>query len=419
MRVKIVLLIVALLFGGGAIYAWNAAGGTRAVLVEPGHAAPGERPVEAGPVKNQPQAGTMAGYPMRDDKPVSSGVVRVSVAPVRKGEVPIYLSGLGTVQGYYTISIKAQVDGVILKMPFEEGQDVKEGDSIVLIDPQTYQAKLEEATAQKQRATVQAENAKANLWRDEELLKHDFATQKLADQDRMLVGQYTADIAQYDGDMKYWQAEVDYTNIRSPINGRIGIRAVDPGNLIRAQDNVTIVTIVQLQPISVIITVPAKELARNDVSLGLTELPVTAYAENGITPLDHGTVHTVNNTVDQSTGTIKLKASFNNEHYKLWPGDFVDCKVIVDKRNDGLTVPTASVHQGPKGDFVWVIKPDNTADVRPLRVRQSIGGTSLVDGNLQAGDNVVLDGYPRLQIGSRVEITSPTTDVGSRSSATE
>ena len=338
---------------------------------------------------------------------------------MRKGEVPIFLSGLGTVQGYYTVNIKAQVDGVILKMPFEEGQDVKEGDTIVLIDPQTYQAKLEQATAQKQRATVQLENAKANLWRDEELLKHEFSTQKITDQERMLVGQYTADIAQYDSEMKYWQAEVDYTNIRSPINGRIGIRAVDPGNLIRAQDNTTIVTVIQLQPISVIITVPAKELARNDVSLGIADLPVTAYAENGITPLDRGKVHTVNNTVDQTTGTIKLKASFNNDQYKLWPGDFVDCKIQVDKRPDGLTVPTAAVHRGPKGDFVWLIKPDNTADVRPVRVKQSLGGTSLVEGNLQAGDNVVLDGYPRLQIGSRVDITQQTTDVGSRASAAE
>ena len=333
--------------------------------------------------------------------------------------MPIYLSGLGTVQAYYTINIKAQVDGVILKMPFAEGQDVKEGDTLVLIDPQVYQAKLETAQAQKQRATVQLENAKANLWRDEELLKHEFVTQKLTDQERMLVGQYTADVAQYDADIKYWKAEVDYTNIRSPINGRIGIRNVDPGNLIRAQDNTNMVTVVQLQPIYVIITVPAKELARNNITLGQASLPVVAYAENGITPLGRGQVQTVNVSVDQTTGTVKLKASFDNEQYKLWPGDFVDCKIQVDKRSDGLTVPTAAVHQGAKGDFVWVIKPDNTADARPIRVKQSLGGTSLVDGNLRAGDNVVLDGYPRLQVGSRVEINQRATDVGSRASATE
>lgn len=436
MRVKIVLLIVALLLGGGAIYVLNANGGVPAQWLEAGRAATSERagepnttaapaaenaktPLQSGAASSI-QTGVASRFlASRSDQPANSAPIRVVVTPVHQGEVPIYLTGLGTVQAYYTINVKAQVDGVILRMPFQEGQDVKEGDTIVQIDPQTYQAKLETAQAQKQRATVQLENAKADLWRDEELLKHEFTTQKMTDQERMRVGQYTADIAQYEADMKYWQAEVDYTNIRSPINGRIGIRNVDPGNLIRAQDNTTLVTIVQLQPLSVIITVPAKELARNNVSLGLTDLPVTAYAENGITPLDRGTVHTVNVQVDQTTGTIKLKAVFDNKQYKLWPGDFVDCKIQVDKRNDGLTVPTAAVHQGPRGDFVWLIKPDNTADIRAVRVRQSIGGTSLVDGNLQAGDNVVLDGYPRLQIGSRVEITRQGTDVGSRASATE
>jgi multidrug efflux system membrane fusion protein len=419
MQVRIVLFAIAILLGGAAIYLWNKGGGTVADWVEPGHAATSERLPPAGTEKDPTQAGTGPGIPSREDKPAGSSSVRVSVTPVHRGEVPVYLSGLGTVQGYYTVNIKAQVDGVILKMPFAEGQDVKEGDTLVLIDPQTYQAKLETAQAEKQRASIQRENAKANLWRDQELLKHDFSTQKQTDQEQMLVGQYTADIAQYDADIKYWQAEVDYTNIRSPINGRIGVRKIDPGNLIRAQDNATIVTVIQLQPISVIITVPAKELARNNISLGTADLEVTAYAENGITALDRGKVHTVNNTVDQTTGTIQLKASFDNRRYKLWPGDFVDCRILVNKVTDGLTVPTASIHQGPKGDFVWLINPDNTASVRGVRVRQSLGGTSLVEGNLQGGDNVVLDGYPRLQIGSRVEITQQATDVGSRASAAE
>jgi multidrug efflux system membrane fusion protein len=414
MRVKIVLLSVVFLLGGGAIYLLHTGDG-----VELSRAATSDLPAtgtteaSGSDAEKSPTQPAALARVRSDAMPAGSNPIRVVVTPVHQGEVPIYLSGLGTVQGYYTVNIKAQVDGVILKMPFEEGQDVKDGDTIVLIDPQTYQAKLETAQAEKQRATALLENAKTNLWRDEELLKRDFATQKQTDLERMRVGEYTAEIAQKDADIKYWQAQVDYTNIRSPINGRIGIRNVDPGNLIRAQDNTTLVTIVQLQPISVIITVPAKDLARNNVSPGLTDLPVTAYAENGITPLDRGRVHAVNNAVDQSTGTIKLKASFDNAKYKLWPGDFVDCRIMIDKRNDGLTVPTAAIHQGPRGDFVWVIKPDNTADVRAVRVRQSLGGTSLVDGNLQKGENVVLDGYPLLQIGSRVTINA------SRASATD
>ncbi len=401
MRTRIIFIVVAGLLLCGGVYLWS--DGLQLPTVESGEAA-----TTSGDLQQTSRVGSLTRPRRRPDaNPADGKPVPVVAATVHQGSVPVYISGLGTVQALYTINVKAQVDGVILKMPFAEGQDVKEGDTLVLIDPSVYQAKLEQAQAQKQRATVQLENAKTNLWRDEELLKHDFATQKQTDQERMLVGQYTADIAQYDADIKYWQAELAYTNIRSPINGRIGIRNVDPGNLIRAQDNVTLVTLVQLQPISVIITVPAKELARNKVSLGLTSLPVTAYAENGVTPLGRGQVHTVNVEVDQTTGTIKLKAEFNNEQYKLWPGDFVDCKIVVEQRENGLTVPTAAVRHGPRGDFVWVIQPDNTAAIRPIRVRQTVGGTAVIDTGLDADEKIVLDGYARLAQGSRVEIVPP------------
>ena len=409
MRTRIVFLVVAALLVCGGICLWS--GSVQLPAVESGQAAT---------TSDDRQHISLTGRRRSPEgNPADAKPVPVVAATVHQGSVPVYISGLGTVQALYTINIKAQVDGVILKMPFAEGQDVKQGDTLVLIDPAVYQAKLEQAQAQKQRATAQLENAKTNLWRDEELLKHDFATQKQADQERMLVGQYTADLAQYEADIKYWQAELAYTDIRSPINGRIGIRNVDPGNLIRAQDNATLVTLVQLQPISVIITVPAKELARNKVSLGLTNLPVTAYAENGVTPLGRGQVHTVNVEVDQTTGTIKLKAEFNNEQYKLWPGDFVDCKIVVEQRENGLTVPTAAVRHGPRGDFVWVIQPDNIAAIRPVRVRQTVGGTAVIDTGLDANEKIVLDGYARLTQGSRVEIVPPRSGDGSRVSRVE
>jgi multidrug efflux system membrane fusion protein len=361
MRVKILLLIVALLLGGGSAYVWKAGWtwedlGNFAPAAIASRFAETRADAQAGDIRTAPDAGKR--------------VPRVVVTPVRKGEVPIYVSGLGTVQAYATVNIKAQVDGVIQRMPFAEGQNVKIGNVIVVIDPQMYQAKLDQAKAEKEKAKVQLENAKANLWRDQELLKNDYATQKQTDQDKMLVGQYTADIA-------------------------------------------------QIEPIAVIVTVPAKELRRHNVALGQTDLPVFAYAENGLTPLGRGKVDTVNNTVDQSTGTIKLKASFGNEAHKLWPGDFVDCRIMVDKQSDGLTVPTAAIHHGPRGDFVWLVTPENTAALRPVRVRQSLGGTSLIEGNLRANDNVVLDGYQRLQIGGRVEIASDSTSGASRVSSTE
>jgi multidrug efflux system membrane fusion protein len=411
MRTRVFFFLSAAVLVGGGIVLWTGAERLAAAWVQIGQAAT---------TNSQPaQSSSLAPQRSSEAPPAEVRPVPVVAATAHEGNVPIYISGLGTVQAFYTIKIKAQVDGVILKMPFKEGQDVKEGDTLALIDPSVYQARLEQAQAQKQRAIVQLENAKTNLWRDEELLKHDFATQKQTDQDRMLVGQYTADIAQYEADIKYWQAQVAYTNIRSPINGRIGIRHVDPGNLVRAQDNTTLVTVVQLQPISVIITVPAKELARNNVSLGQSNLPVTAYAENGITPLGRGEVHAVNVEVDQGTGTIKLKASFNNEQYKLWPGDFVDCKIVVEQRRNGLTIPTAAIRQGPRGDYVWVIQPDNTAAIRPVRVRQIVGGTAVIDFGLEANEKIILDGYARLAQGSRVEIVPPKSEDGSRISRVE
>jgi multidrug efflux system membrane fusion protein len=412
MRVKILLLIVAVLLGGGAAYVWKA-GSTWEEWGNFAQAAIASRFSEARTGQGAEAAD------IRNSTDASVRVPRVVVTPVRKGDVPIYVSGLGTVQAYATVNVKAQVDGVIQRMPFTEGQNVKIGDILVAIDPQMYQAKLDQAKAEKEKANVQLANAKANLWRDQELLKNDYATQKQTDQDKMLVGQYTADLAQAEADIAYAQTQLDYTVIRSPVNGMIGIRNVDSGNLIRAADNTTLVTVVQLEPISVIVSVPAKELRQHNIALGRADLPIFAYAENGITPLGRGTVDTVNNTVDQTTGTIKLKASFGNAEHKLWPGDFVDCRIMVDKHPNGLTVPTAAIHHGPRADFVWVITPEHTAALRPVRVRQSLGGTSLIEGNLQAGDNVVLDGYQRLQVGSRVEIASDAANAEPRVSSTE
>jgi multidrug efflux system membrane fusion protein len=410
MRIRIALIAVAAFLICGGVFVWSQGAQFSADWIERGQAATSEELRRASlPGISNPT----------EETPAVAKPAPVVAATVRQGDVPIYLSGLGTVQAFYTVNIKAQVNGVILKMPFSEGQDVKEGDVLVSIDPETYQASLEQWQAQKQRATVQLVNAKSNLWRDEQLLQHDYATQKQTDTDRMLVGQYTADIAQYDANIKYAQAQLGFTTIRSPISGRIGIRNVDPGNLILATDNTTLVTVVQLQPISVIVTVPAKELARNDISLGQTNLPITAYAENGITPLGQGQVETVNNTVDQTTGTIKLKASFDNDQVKLWPGDFVDCKIVVEQRHNGLTLPTAAIRHGARGDFVWVIQPDNTVAVRPILVRQTVGGTAVIEVGVDANEKVVLDGYERLLPGSHVEIVPAKPDDGSKFSRVE
>jgi multidrug efflux system membrane fusion protein len=330
--------------------------------------------------------------------------VRVVAAPVTEATVPILLSGIGTVIPYNSVDTKAQVDGVIIRLNFVEGDDVKIGDPLVTIDPAPYEARVLQWQAKKQRATAQLENAKVNLWRDQQLLAKDFATQKQTDAETALVGQYTADIAEADAQIKFAQNQLDNTVIRSAINGRTGIRRVDPGNFIRTADNENIVTVVQTQPISVIITVPATALAQSGVSSGMVELPVSAYAQDGATLLDRGKVAVVNNVVDPSTGTIKLKADFPNARNKLWPGDFVDCKVEVESRHNGLTIPAAAIGHGPKGDFVWLVNEDAIAEPRPVHVKQMMNDVALIDRGLHADETVVTEGQYYLRSGSRVEI---------------
>ena len=352
-----------------------------------------------------------------------SVITPVVVASVTQADVPIFLSGIGTVVAYYMVEAKALVDGVILNVNFQEGDDVKIGDPLVTIDPTPYAARVTQWKAAKERAQAQLENAKGNLWRDQQLLTHNVVTQKQTDADATLVSQYTADIAEDEAQIAFAQYQLDNTIIRSPINGRTGIRHVDPGNLVRAADNTNIVTVVQTQPISVIITVPAKALLQAGILPGLSDLTVYAYTQDDVTLLDTGNVQTVNNMVDPATGTIKLKASFPNERSKLWPGDFVDCKIVVEKRHNGLTVPTAAIQQGPKGSYVWVVRADGTAEPKAVFVRQTLGDTVLLDRGVQPNEKVVVEGQFYLHSGARVKIVpqllandSENSDVGGSAS---
>ncbi len=403
MRLKYLLIPAALGLVAAGVYFFSPGGGFLGGQAATTAVAPPSRP--ANPAAER-VAGTREKIGRGLRRPLGTEAVPVIVAPARVSDVPIYLSGIGTVIAYNTIDIKSQVDGVILKMNFQEGDDVKAGDPLIIIDPEPFQARLEQWQAAKVRAQAELENAKTNLWRYQQLATHDFATQKQVDNTSALVEQYTADVAEDDAKIKFAQTELNFATIRSPINGRTGIRHVDPGNLIRAADNKNIVTVVQLQPIYVIITVPATELSAAGVSLGLSNLPVYAYAENGKTLLDRGSVQTVNNEVDPATGTIKLKASFPNERYRLWPGNFTDCRVMVEKRHNGVTVPAAAIRHGPKGDFVWLVRPDNTAETRPVAVKQTLGDTALLDHGLQGGEQVVVQGQYYLQTGRQVEIVT-------------
>jgi multidrug efflux system membrane fusion protein len=347
------------------------------------------------------------------EPPPVNDVVPVVVATAKQGDVPIYLSGIGTVIAYNTVDIKAHVDGVILNMNFREGDDVNANDPLVTIDPTPYQAQVERWQAVKQKAQAQLGNAKSNLARSEKLRINNYTTEKQIDEHAALVDQYAAEVAEAEAQIKFNQYELNNTIVRSPIDGRTGIRQVDPGNLIRAEEDTTIVTVVQLQPISVLISVPAKDLAEAGISQGLTDLPIFAYAQDGRKLLGRGKVRVVNNVVDPATGTVQLKASFANKRYRLWPGEFTDCRVIVDRRKDGVTIPTEAVQHGPKGDFVWVVRPDGTAEAIAVVSKQTVGNVTLLDKGLNGGEKVVVEGQYGLKPGSHVEIISKEAEPGS------
>jgi membrane fusion protein, multidrug efflux system len=346
------------------------------------------------------------GKPIKRRKPFNPDLMQVAVATARQGQVPVFLSGLGTVIAYNTVDTKAEVDGIIVKMNFKEGDDVKAGDALVTIDPTPYQARLEQWQAAKARAEAQLENAKTNLWRDQQLVAHNFATQKQTDEESALVGKFTADVAEAEAQIKFAQVELDHTIIRSSIDGRTGIRHVDPGNYVRAANNTNIVTVVQLQPISVLVSVASRDLIQTGATPGQSNLPILAYSQDGTTLLDRGQLQTVNNVIYTTSGTIQLKANFPNEQYRLWPGDYVFCKIVVENRHNGITVPSAAIRHGALGDFVWIARPDNTAETKRVKVKQTVGDTTLIDKGIEPGERVVVEGQYHLQPGSHLQIVS-------------
>jgi membrane fusion protein, multidrug efflux system len=330
--------------------------------------------------------------------------VPVSIALSRTEPVKIFLNGIGTVQAYNTVGVKSRVDGEIMRILFQEGQDVKPGDPLALIDPRTLQAQLLQQQAARAKDVANLEGATRDMVRYEDLVRRDYASRQQVDQQRALVDQARAQIDSDDAQIAYATTQLAYTTIRSPIEGRVGIRQVDQGNFIHAADSTSIVVITQLKPISVIFTLAASAVAQGKLSPGQTNAPVTAIAADGKTALDQGVIELVDNQVDQSTGTIKLKARFPNADIRLWPGNFVNGRIVVDERPSGVTVPAAALRHGPRGDFVWIVNAEQKAEVRGVTAGQSSDGRVLIERGLKPGDQVVTDGHYRLEVGSKVEI---------------
>jgi multidrug efflux system membrane fusion protein len=336
--------------------------------------------------------------------PASPPAVPVVAEPVKSGDVPIYLRGIGTVQAYNTDTIRAQIQGQITQIAFKEGQTVHAGDLLAQIDPRPFQAQLDQAIANRERDQAQLVNAQANLQRDSQLLAHEYATPQTVDLDKANTGQYGAAVKADEAAIEYAQTQLAYTRITSPINGVTGIRLIDVGNIVHPTDPNGLVVVTQLQPIAVIFTLPETQLPQIQQAMAKGPLKVLAYSEDNKIQLDQGTLAVLDNQIIQTSGSVKLKADFPNPEHRLWPGELVNIRLLIDTRQNALTIAAPAVQEGPQGSYVYVVKPDGTVENRTVKVAQQGAHTALVDSGLQANEQVVIGGQSRLQPGSPVTL---------------
>jgi membrane fusion protein, multidrug efflux system len=334
-------------------------------------------------------------------------VVSVSIAKVQKEDVPVYLVGLGSVTAFYTANIKSRVDGQIMRVNFQEGQIVHEGDLLIVIDPRPYQVQLEQMQAQLFKDQASLRDARLNLDRYTTLIPSGSIAQQQVDTQKSLVDQL-------DGQVRTDQAQIDnaklqivYCNITAPFTGRVGLRQVDPGNIVHAADTNPMLILTQLQPIAVIFTLPEDELPTVAQHMKNATLQVEAYSRDNQTKLGTGKLMTIDNQIDPTTGTAKLKAVFDNKDNELWPNQFVNADLLLETRKNSTVVPTASILHGPQGAFVYAVNPDKSVEARNVDVALIQGTTTVIKNGIKPGEVVVSDGQDKLQTGSRIEPRNP------------
>jgi membrane fusion protein, multidrug efflux system len=333
--------------------------------------------------------------------------IPVTAGTVVTANVPVFLNAIGTVQAYNMITIKSRVDGQIVKIAFTEGQEIKAGDLLIQIDPRPYQAALDQATANQEKDLANLTNAQRNLARDAAILKSNLAvSQQQYDNDRAAVATNQALVDSDKAAIEAARLNVGYADIRAPISGRLGVRLVDVGNMVRATDATGLVTISQLKPIFVSLTVPQDNLHKIRERQKTGELEVVAYGSDNQTEIAHGKLTVIDNGIDQTTGTIRLKASFANDDERLWPGEFVNVRLILSVRKNAPTVPAQTIQDGPNGSYAYIIKSDDTVERRAVEVAAVQDGLAVIDKGLSAGDRVVVDGQYRLADGARVQVES-------------
>src|SRR4030088_306873 len=341
-----------------------------------------------------------------DAAPAPPPAAPIVAGTVTQHDVPIYLSGVGTVIAYNTDIVRAQIQGQIISINFTEGQTVHAGDLLAQIDPRPYQALIDQYTGTRDRDQAQLINAQANLTRYTTLGEKGWATPQLIETQKAQVGQLAAAIKPDQALIDAAKVQLSFTRLTSPIDGVAGIRQIDVGNIISPSSTNGLVVVTQLDPISLIFTLPETVLPQIQQQQQKTKTPlaVLAYSQDNKIKLDEGALGLVNNEILQTTGSIQLKANFPNKEHRLWPGELVNARLLVDTRHDGLSVSASAVLQGPKGAYAYVINPDNAVEIRPITVAQISEGQALINSGLTAHEQVVTDGQYKLQPGTQVTI---------------
>jgi len=342
--------------------------------------------------------------PPKADPTASPPPVPVVAATVSSHAVPIYLRGVGTVIAFNNVIVRSQITGPITKISFKQGQTVHKGDLLAEIDPRPYQAQLDQATANRNRDQALLVNAQANLDRYTPLLEKGFATSQLVDTQKAQLQQLQATVKSDEAIIESAKVNLSYTELTAPIDGVTGIRQIDQGNVIHPTDPNGLVDVTQIQPISLIFSLPQTTFPEIQQEMAKGTVKVLAYSQDDKTKLDEGRLLLIDNQIVQTTGTIRLRATFPNAQHMLWPGELVNVRLLLKTEPNGLTVPAGAVQQGPQGSYLYVIGQDQSAEVRPVTVAQISEGQALIDSGLKSNETVVVDGQYKLQPGAHVRV---------------
>jgi multidrug efflux system membrane fusion protein len=353
-----------------------------------------------------------SGSPAPKAAPKTGGEVAALTARAERKDMPIYLQGLGTVQAFYTVTVTSRVDGELQKVGFTEGQAVKKGDLLAQIDPRPYQAAYDQAVAAKAKDAALLANGRADLQRYSELAPQELASKQQVDTQKSLVQQLEAQVAADQASIDNAKTQLDYAHITSPIDGLTGVRLVDPGNNLHGSNATPIVVVTQTQPISVVFTLPEEAIERVAPAMKNGAVQVAAMSRDGKSEIDRGQIAVLDNQIDQATGTVRLKATFPNSDNKLWPGEYVNARVLLKTSQNAVTVPDSAVQRGPKGLYVFLVKEDQTVEMRSIKSGPSANGLTIVEGGIEAGDTVTTNNEYRLHDGVKIKAPAPAQDSG-------